>query len=208
MSRRLRTGRWSLLQADGSPEHLIVGLGNPGPTHAGTRHNIGAEAVLALSDRHEVQLGRSRHQALVAEAVIGNSFVVLAIPQTFMNESGRSVRRLVRHYEIRDPARLVVLHDELDIPVGSLRIKEGGGLAGHNGLRSLSNQLQTRDYTRIRIGIGRPPEGDSGVEHVLGRPSGEEAIQLAGMITEAANAIEKLLADGTVAAMSFYNTRG
>ena len=208
MSRRFRVGPRPTLRTSESTDLLVVGLGNPGAEYAGTRHNVGADVVGELCQRHGVHLRKSREQALVAEVRIDGRRVALAFPQTFMNESGRSVGRLCRRHGIQDPARLIVAHDELDLPVGILRIKEGGGLAGHNGLRSVSDHLHTRDYLRVRIGVGRPPEGRSGADHVLRRPGREEATDLARTVAEAAEAVEAILRDGLDAAMGRYNARG
>ena len=112
---------------------LVVGLGNPGEKYAGTRHNVGAEVVEVLAARHATKLKPGKQAALVAELRIGDKLVAVAFPQTFMNDSGRSVRDLMRRYGIDDPNRLVVIHDELDLDVGRLKLKSGGGLAGHNG---------------------------------------------------------------------------
>lgn len=207
MSRRFRVGLRSIFCADDSVDLLVVGLGNPGAEYVGTRHNVGADVVVELCDRHGTRLRRSREQALVAEVRIDGQRVALVFPQTFMNKSGRSVSRLLRQYGIEDPTRVVVVHDELDLPVGILRIKKGGGLAGHNGLRSVSDHLRTRDYLRVRIGVGRPPEGWSGADHVLCRPGSEEAVHLAGTVAEAADAIEAILREGIDATMGRYNAR-
>ena len=109
---------------------------------------------------------------------MGGERVALAFPQTFMNESGQAVQKLVRRHGVDDPARIVVVHDELDLPVGGLRVKDGGGLAGHNGLKSITAHLKTRDYLRVRIGVGKPPGRQSGADHVLHRPGRAEAAEL------------------------------
>ena len=124
-----------------------------------------------------------------------------------MNESGRSVGRLVRRYGITDLARLVIVHDEMDLPVGTVRVKQGGGLAGHNGLRSVSDHLRTRDYVRISIGDGRPPQGQSSADHVLRQPSPEEKADLAESISKAGDAVEGIVSDGIEATMGSYNVR-
>ena len=186
---------------------LVVGLGNPGSEFAGTRHNVGAEVVGLLADRHAGALRKSRDLALVAEVRIGGERVALAFPQTYMNESGQAVGRLARRHGIDDPARVVVVHDELDLPVGYLRVKAGGGLAGHNGLKSITAHLRTQDYLRVRIGVGRPPGRQSGADHVLRRPGRAEATELAIVVQEAADAVEAILADGVDAAMGRFNDR-
>ena len=138
--------------------YLVVGLGNPGKRYAGTRHNIGLRAVEEVVDR----LGgswRGRWHGRVCETRDGDERIALLAPETFMNESGRSVAPAMRFYKL-PPERLVVVHDELDLPLGDVRAKSGGGLAGHNGLRSVVQAIGTQDFLRVRIGIGRPERGD------------------------------------------------
>lgn len=145
---------------------LFAGLGNPGPRYAGNRHNIGFMALDAIASRHGASPWRSRFQGLAAEARIGEARVLLLKPQTYMNESGRSVAEAVRFHKISLPS-IVVLHDELDLAPGKLRVKKGGGNAGHNGLRSITAHCGN-DYRRVRMGIGHP--GDKAMVHnyVLG----------------------------------------
>lgn len=138
--------------------YLVVGLGNPGKRYACTRHNIGLRAVEEVVDR----LGgswRGRWHGRVCETRDGDERIALLAPETFMNESGRSVSPAMRFYKL-PPERLVVVHDELDLPLGDIRAKSGGGLAGHNGLRSVVQAIGTQDFLRVRIGIGRPERGD------------------------------------------------
>ena len=138
--------------------YLVVGLGNPGKRYAGTRHNIGLRAVEEVVDR----LGgswRGRWHGRVCETRDRDERLALLAPETFMNESGRSVSPAMRFYKL-PPERLVVVHDELDLPLGDVRAKSGGGLAGHNGLRSVAQSIGTQDFLRVRIGIGRPERGD------------------------------------------------
>ena len=186
---------------------LVVGLGNPGSSFEGTRHNAGAEVVALLADRHSGNLRNSKELAQVAEVRIDGERVALAVPQTFMNESGQAVAKLVRRHGIDDPTRIVIVHDELDLPVGQLRVKSGGGLAGHNGLRSVTAHLKTQEYLRVRIGVGKPPGRQSGADHVLRRPGGAEATELAIVVQEAADAVEVILSEGVDEAMSRFNTR-
>ena len=208
MSRRFRVGRRSSPLADELVDLLVVGLGNPGAEYTGTRHNVGRAVVTELCARYAAPLRKSREHALVAEVRIEDQRVTLATPQTFMNESGRSVGQLARRYGITDLDRLVIVHDEMDLPVGTVRIKQGGGLAGHNGLRSVSDHLRTRDYVRIRIGVGRPPQGQSSADHVLRQPSPEEKAGLAESISKAADAVEGIVSDGIELTMGVYNARG
>lgn len=130
---------------------------------------------------------------------------MLAFPQTYMNESGISVGQLCRKYKVTDPARVVIVHDELDLEVGRLQVKEGGGLAGHNGLKSVKNHLHSDAFIRVRLGVGRPPGKKQGADHVLKRPGKGEREELAVLIEEAADAVEAIVAEGVAPAMNRYN---
>lgn len=187
---------------------MVVGLGNPGTEFAGTRHNAGADAVLELSRRHGT--GRLRpvkgQRSSVEEVRIAGKRVVLAVPTTYMNESGAAVAPLVRRFGVDDPERLVIVHDELDLPPGGFQVKSGGGLAGHNGLRSIQAHLHTEAFVRIRIGIGKP-RGGPGADHVLHRPSRGDRDQLDTTTAMAADAVEMIAASGVAAAMNRFNTK-
>lgn len=204
---RLRRGAGSRDKArSGTPaDLLVVGLGNPGAQYDGTRHNIGVDVVQVLSRRHGDRFRKSKELALVDEVRIGPERVVLAFPQTYMNESGQAVARLMHRHGIEDPAALVVVHDELDLPVGRFKIKRGGGLAGHNGLKSIKNHLHSDDFGRIRIGIDRPPGSQRGADYVLKRPGKQDRQELDVVCEEAADAVELILAEGYEAAMTRYN---
>lgn len=186
---------------------LVVGLANPGAEYEGTRHNVGSEVVRLLAERHGASLRRSKERALVDEVVVDGKRLALAIPLTYMNLSGEVVAPLVRRHGIEDLARLVVVHDELDLPVGRMKLKLGGGLAGNNGLKSIKAHLRSADFARIRIGIGKPPGRSDGAKHVLKRPTKQERAELDVVVEEAADAVEMILADGFAAAMNRYNTR-
>jgi PTH1 family peptidyl-tRNA hydrolase len=194
---------------------LIVGLGNPGKEYARTRHNVGEEVVVELARRRGDPLKGGRDNALVAETRFVASTpagpveerCVLAFPLTYMNESGLAVRALVRRYGIEDPARIVVVHDELDLPPTVVRVKVGGGLAGHNGLRSIVGHLKTQDFVRVRIGVGKPPSKERGASHVLSRLPGRVREQFDVAVQEAADAVELIVAEGPEAAMREYNGR-
>lgn len=195
-----------MAERTGTPaDLLVVGLGNPGAEYAGTRHNVGADVVELLATRHGGQLKKAKERALVAEVRIAGRRVTLAFPLTYMNESGQAVGPLVRRHGIEDLHRLVVVHDELDLPVGRLRVKVGGGLAGNNGLRSIKAHLKTEDFVRVRIGIGKPPSAERGADHVLRRPGKAEREELAVMCERAADAVETILVDGPDAAMAKFN---
>jgi PTH1 family peptidyl-tRNA hydrolase len=193
----------------GTPSDLlVVGLGNPGAEYAHSRHNVGFEVVELLAERHGGRLKKGKEKALVDEVRIGGSRVALAEPQTFMNLSGESVAPLVRRYGIDDQHdlhRLVVVHDELDLPLGRLKVKVGGGLAGHNGLRSIKAHLHTDDFVRIRIGVGKPPTKDLGANHVLKKVGRSERKVLEEVVAVAADAVEALLEHGIDDAMTRFN---
>jgi peptidyl-tRNA hydrolase, PTH1 family len=186
---------------------LVVGLGNPGKDYAGTRHNVGFEVVELLARRHGGSLKGGRENSLVAEVRIDGHRVTLAQPLTYMNLSGDAVGPLVRRHGIEDPERLVVVHDELDLPLGRVRVKVGGGLAGHNGLRSIKAHLHTTDFVRVRIGVGKPPSKEQGADHVLKRVGKGERTELDIAVQEAADAVELILAEGPQAAMNAVNAR-
>jgi peptidyl-tRNA hydrolase, PTH1 family len=145
---------------------LFVGLGNPGPKHVGNRHNIGFMAVQAIARRHDLSPWRRRFQGVSVEGSIGGERVLLLLPGTYMNESGRAVAEATNFYKL-EPASIVVFHDEVDLPAAKVRVKVGGGVAGHNGLRSITAHLGN-DYKRVRIGIGKPDVKELVPMHVLG----------------------------------------
>ncbi len=190
---------------------LVVGLGNPGEKYARTRHNVGAETVELLAERHGAPLKAGRDNSLVGEARFGHGLdadrVVLAFPLTFMNESGMAVAALVRRYGIELPEQIIVVQDELDLEPGVLKLKSGGGLAGHNGLRSITQHLKTQDYLRVRIGVGKPPNRERGASHVLTRVPARQRELLDTAISDAADAVEMIISDGIDQAMARYNAR-
>jgi peptidyl-tRNA hydrolase, PTH1 family len=183
------------------PAFAIVGLGNPGPAYARTRHNVGAELVERLSD---VELKRNRNQMRVAETEIDGVPVVLGIPTTYMNESGRPIARLVKKEGLR-PAQLLIVQDELDLPPGRVRLKEGGGTAGHNGLRSIEAALRSRDFLRLRIGVGKPPSKEEGKDHVLSKLAPDERKVIDDSIERGLEAVKVLVRDGFDAAQNFLH---
>jgi len=162
--------------------------------------------VNALASRYGATLRKGKERALVAEVRTGGRFLVLAFPQTFVNLSGESVARLMRRYGLEgEPDRLVVVHDELDLPTGRIKVKEGGGTAGHNGLESIRAHLRTGAYLRVRLGIGRPPGRQAGADYVLKRPGKGERMELAVSVEEAADAVLCILASGVGEAMNRFN---
>lgn len=186
---------------------LIVGLGNPGKRYARTRHNVGTDAIEILAKRLNVSLKVGRDRAQIAEARIGDSAVVLAVPTTYMNESGEAVGPLARRYKITDPANIIIVHDELDLEPGVVRIKVGGGLAGHNGLKSVSQHIKTNDYVRVRIGVGKPTSKEHGADHVLSSIPAAERKILDVAIEVSVDVIERIVTHGVDVAMQEYNGR-
>ena len=184
---------------------LVVALGNPGADYVGTRHNIGVEVVEQLADRYGERLKKSKERALVAEINVDGRRVALAFPMTFMNLSGEAVAPLCRRHGIEDHHRLVIVHDELDLPVGRMKVKVGGGLAGHNGLKSIKAHLHTDDFVRVRIGVGKPPGRQAGRNYVLNRPGKAERQELDVVVAEAADAVLTILTDGPDVAMGRFN---
>jgi PTH1 family peptidyl-tRNA hydrolase len=186
---------------------VVVGLGNPGPAYETTRHNLGARAVRLLADRHRTSLEPDPIGALVGHVGAPPDDLRLAIPQTGMNDCGPVVRALYDREGIEEPRRLLVVHDELDLPVGRLKVKAGGGTAGHNGLQSIVDALGTADFIRIRVGVGKPPTSDAGIDYVLGRPEPADLERLDAMAELAADAVEVVIAEGVGAAMTRFNRR-
>lgn len=175
---------------------LVVGLGNPPAEYAGTRHNVGAETVELLAERLGTSLARNRRVSCrIAEARHAGHPVVLAVPDGYMNESGRPVRAATAWFKV-GPAELVIVHDDLDLPAGTVRVKRGGGAGGHNGLRDVDRTLGDPDYLRVRIGIGRPPGTSVARDHVLRRAAGEERRVLDEARERAADAVLTLVTEG------------
>ena len=193
---------------DGAPPAslaLIVGLGNPGSEYAGHRHNIGFQIVQALASIHGLSFARHKKaQARVAEGQIGERPVLLAQPRTFMNLSGKTVRRLSRDHQI-PPERILVVCDDLDLPLGRLRIRPKGGSGGHKGLHSIIESLGSQDFARLRVGIDRPAGSLDPAEYVLLPFDDEDKTLLAETVTRAVEAIESWLAGGIVATMDRFN---
>ena len=192
-------------------DFLIVGLGNPGTKYSRTRHNVGFEAIELLATRLNVTLKAGRDRALFAEVNTTinaqTKHLLLAMPTTFMNESGNAVGPLARRYAISDPLKIIVIHDELDLEPGVVKIKSGGGLAGHNGLASITQHLKTQDFLRVRIGVGKPPSKEQGGDHVLSKIPARERELLDISVQVAADAVQLIVAEGLDAAMRNINAR-
>ena len=173
---------------------LILGLANPGAEYEGSRHNVGGDAVRLVCERRGATLSlEKRQRALSTTVATARGPVTLAVPITFMNESGAALPLLLQRTSLDDLTHLIVAHDELDLEPGRLQLKTGGGLAGHNGLRSIAKVLATQDFSRLRIGIGKPPTKEQGADYVLARPTGARKVALAATVSAAADALETVL---------------
>ena len=185
---------------------LIVGLGNPGPEYERTRHNLGFLVVDELADRVGAKkFKRSKQYALVADARDDDTPLILAKPQTYMNESGRAVAALARYHRIPNE-RIVVVHDELDLPLGTVRVKLGGGTAGHNGVADVVSVIGP-DFARVRLGIGRPSGRKDPVQWVLEPFSKRESEEVPGIVDLGADAAISILREGISAAQTSFNKR-
>ena len=190
---------------------LIVGLGNPGPTYAGNRHNVGAMVIDEMAARASASLRSHKARAVASEVRLGvlpggapGPRAVIATPLSYMNESGGPVAGLMSFYKV-PVERLIVVHDELDIPFGDLRLKTGGGHGGHNGVRDIAVVLGTPDFPRVRVGIGRPPGRQPAADFVLKDFTPTERKELPNLLVDAADAVEALAADGLEAAQARFN---
>jgi PTH1 family peptidyl-tRNA hydrolase len=185
---------------------LVVGLGNPGPEYAGNRHNIGFEVVAELATRAKAPSMREKFGAELAEATLRNERVLLCKPMEFMNVSGQAVSRVAKFWKIAPDATIVV-HDDLDLPFGRLKLGAGGGHGGNNGVRSLLAELGSPDFLRVRFGVGRPASGGDAANYVLADFSRAEQKELPDLRIEAANAVEEIIANGLPAAMNRFNKK-
>jgi len=192
---------------------LVVGLGNPGPQYAGNRHNVGQMVVDELARRTSTTLANHKGRAFVGQGRLGvlpggapGPKIVLARPTSYMNTSGGPVAGLVTYFGV-DPQHLVVVHDELDIPFGTLKAKTGGGEGGHNGLRDISKAIGTKDYVRVRVGIGRPPGRMDVADFVLKDFGSTERKELPFLLGDAADAVELLVTEGLGAVQQKYHTK-
>jgi peptidyl-tRNA hydrolase, PTH1 family len=196
--------RWPSRSSASDDRQLVVGLGNPGPRYAGTRHNVGFLVVDLLAERMGGRFKAHRGRADVVEGRLAGVPVVLAKPRSYMNESGGPIVAVSRFYKV-PVDRLTIVHDDLDLPFGTLRLKRGGGDGGHNGLRSATAALGSREYARVRFGIGRPPGRQDPADYVLRDFSAVERKELGYLVDRAADAVEALLADGLESAQNKFN---
>ena len=183
---------------------LIVGLGNPGAKYAGTRHNAGFSVIDELAERHNIKGDTCKHKALIGKGVINGEKVILAMPQTFMNLSGESVRAIMDFYKLTVDD-LIVVYDDIDLDVGKIRIREKGSAGGHNGMKNIILHSGSQDFVRVRVGVGKKPEHMDLADHVLSRFSREDLPFMRESCGKACDALEVILSDGAVAAMNRYN---
>jgi PTH1 family peptidyl-tRNA hydrolase len=183
---------------------LVVGLGNPGPRYAATRHNAGFLVVEVLTERVGARFKAHKGRCDVVETRIAGTPVVLVKPKSYMNESGGPIVSISRFYKV-PVEQITIVHDDLDLPFGTLRIKRGGGDGGHNGLRSATSALGSKDYARVRFGIGRPPGRQDPADYVLREFAAGERKEVPFLVDRAADAVEALLAEGLEAAQNQFN---
>ncbi len=186
--------------------YLIIGLGNPGSRYKHTRHNIGFMVLEKIAVRWEVELKQKSFNALWNRGKIAGKNVLLAMPQTYMNLSGNAVRELLAYFKI-DKSNLIVIHDDLDLSFGTIRLKHGGGDAGHKGLKSITTCLGSADYMRVRIGIGKPSDKSRVEDYVLERFGSEESVTLEQIIQSASEAAAEIVTSGVQQAMAKYHAK-
>ena len=184
---------------------LIVGLGNPGKKYQNTRHNVGFEVVDRFAEQHDGRFKQTKELSFSSEISINGEKIVLAKPTTFMNESGLAVQQLVKKHGLGDLDQLLIIHDELDLKPGTLKVKLHGGLAGHNGLKSISKHLNSNDFGRLRIGVGKPPQNQLGKNYVLKPPSRSDRAVINACIETATDAIKAILSHGYEKTMNEFN---
>ena len=184
--------------------YLIAGLGNPGTEYAATRHNIGFDMITYLCDEYNISLRGRKGKALVGKGVIAGEQVLLAQPQTYMNLSGESIRALMDYYKL-DLDELIIICDDINLPVGQIRVRPKGSAGGHNGLKNIIQHLGTEEFTRVRIGVGAKPDGDDLIKHVLGRFSREEDGMVRDVFALAEKALLAIMTESVSEAMNQVN---
>ena len=185
---------------------IIVGLGNPTKEYAGTRHNVGFSVIYNISDAYNIPVETKKHKALIGKGIIEGEKVILAMPQTYMNLSGESVRELMDYYKC-DLSDLIVIYDDISLDVGKLRIRAKGSAGGHNGLKNIILHLGHDEFQRVKMGVGEKPKGYDLADYVLGHFSKEEREIMDESAGRAAKAIEVMLTEGADAAMNLYNKK-
>ena len=187
--------------------YLIVGLGNPEPKYANTRHNMGFDVINKLAQKNDISLNKTKYNAIYGTGIIKNEKVILIKPQTFMNNSGESVVEFVRFY--KEPLeKVIVVYDDMDTDVGKIRVRAKGGPGSHNGMKSLVHELKSEDFPRIRVGIGKPKNEFDRIDYVIGRIPNEEYIVLQEGEDLAVDAVEYWIEKGIDNTMNVYNVKG
>lgn len=183
---------------------IIAGLGNPGDRFAGTRHNVGFSTIVYLGDKYDIRFTEKKHKAVFGKGIIEGEKVILAMPQTYMNSSGESVRELVDYYKcgLED---IIIIYDDIDLPLGKIRIRERGSAGGHNGMKDIVSHLGSQDFVRVRVGVGKKPDNMDLVDYVLSRFSKDELPLIRIGCEQACDAVSVILRDGAAAAMNLYN---
>ena len=184
--------------------NIVVGLGNPGNKYKNTRHNVGFCAIDVLAEKYGIRVDQLKHKALMGDGSIRGERVLLVKPQTFMNLSGESVREIAEWYKL-PLGNMIVIYDDVALPLGTVRIRPKGSSGTHNGMKSVIYQLQSDDFPRIRIGIGEAPENWDLADYVLSKVSGDEAKVIRQSVERAAAAAAAIVTDGVAAAMNVYN---
>lgn len=202
-----QSGKKSEAESGSSIQWVVAGLGNPGEEYSRTRHNAGFMTIDRIARAKGAELNRRRFKGVTAQAELGGKPAILVKPQTFYNLSGECVSALIGYFKIA-AEHLIVVHDDLDLEAGRLRIKQGGGDGGNRGVRSIAESLGSADFIRVRIGIGRPPENEEAKDYLLRPMTAAEREALAPILERAASAAEAIAAHGLEAAMNRYNQRG
>ena len=187
--------------------YIIAGLGNPKSEYKNTRHNIGFDVIEVLSDKYDIAAETKKHKALCGKGFVEGEKVVLAMPQTYMNLSGESIRELVDYYKINVETELIVIFDDVSLDLGMLRVRKHGTAGGHNGMKSIISQLGTENFMRIRVGVGEKPKGYDLADYVLGHFSGSEREIMDGTMIQATEAVKMIITEGIDWAMNQYNKK-
>jgi PTH1 family peptidyl-tRNA hydrolase len=187
--------------------YIIVGLGNPERRYDGTRHNIGFSAVTAIADTCDISMDIKKHKAICGKGYIQGQKVLLAMPQTYMNLSGESVRELVDYYKIDVEEELIVIYDDINLPPGKLRIRPKGSAGGHNGIKNIISHLGTQEFPRIRVGVGEKPKGWDLVDYVLGRFAKEEEPVIREALAHVVEACGVMIQEDVASAMNQFNNK-
>lgn len=186
--------------------YIIIGLGNPDQRYAATRHNIGFDAITRISDEYDIPLDFKKHKALCGKGYIGGEKVVLAMPQTYMNLSGESVRELVDFYKVSSE-EIIVIYDDISLDVGKLRLRSKGSAGGHNGIKSIISHLGSEEFPRIKVGVGDKPKDWDLADYVLSRFPKEEEPIIRDSLKRTSEAVKSIITDGMAAAMNIYNKK-